>query len=522
MTTPTNTVTTTNHGIIPQDTSDPLSPEGALHRCITAELYSLKLAFQGRGMGDTLSDDILLWHDSFSEAITLKAIKLRNGDLNGTIEEYIEKLQLLLCVPSPFPFDRRGVWLDTDTNHSYGEMALLVHLSDHPPQPGQPPRSPMNLQSNAPFSVVRHPLVEQAIKWLDDTLLARHPLPRSEEIESRYEDHVRQRTLASIPYRDTLFAMQPQAVPNILAETEMLMTGRQQRARRREAEALQFLENLENEVMNEIQAVFQPNAVNEVGQQIAQRIDDLEQHAQQEIADLEQQIAAINVDVAQLEQDNEDNAARLVHIDEEIGLLGRENERRAMELHPLLQQERAEEELGRLLQQLEQLPDPVQERFAAFRIEMEEQMQRNEERVNAVEHNAEVQLQRLRVEILECAVDEMEDQIDRIEAREERLEESFTSLNQKLDKAEAHNVRIQLLSIQVEKAIKKREKSAMNGVLTTCVIVGACALATWGASVAIEALIAANGAAGGVTAGATAASAGGSGGKITAFVAVAL
>lgn len=476
MTLPINNLASTHFATVNQRL---LTPEDRLRTETNAEVASLERMINEHARGDPFSQEIILWCRSYQEAI-----RVPNGELNRVNALFTEQLQRLLRSPFPldYPFDRE-VFLGSD-NHTYGKKALFVYLSINPPSEGELPRSPLAPQNDAPFSVERHLLAEAMVAWLEARL---DDLPSSDELENRYRTLVAEGRLPELPSCRFSYSMQPPTAPRLNDRMGQLMARRQQQEIRQQLGALQLLRNLHRvdaEIRTEFNSI-QNNTI-EGMDQMTRRIENLNQQEQQHIAEAQHDIAVLNVEVAELQEDNAELAGRIARVQEEVQQQARDNRRAARMLDPVLREERQRGELARLVQQLQQLPNPWQERIATFRREMEEQFATNSARVDAVEQRADQQLQALQAGVLSCAVGEINNQISQIEARNVELRNRITQLSGDIHKAELANAQIELCANKVEKAIKERERSNTMGLVKTVVVIGACALASYGASLYVQ------------------------------------
>jgi prefoldin subunit 5 len=99
---------------------------------------------------------------------------------------------------------------------------------------------------------------------------------------------------------------------------------------------------------------------------------------------------------------------------------------------------------------------------------------RDFEQVDAIERNAERQLEMLQHEILQNAVGEIDQRLQGLEEDCIALNENLQLLDERIDAAEIACKKIQIQINEVEKAIEKREKAG-SGALDMLITIGVCA-----------------------------------------------
>lgn len=441
---------------------------------LKAEMSTLKYALEQQAMQDQLSQDLVVWNRKF-----LKALQFLEGDLESTVQAYIGHLQHLLSTPLPpyyAPFDMRPL-LGSD-GRTYGSKALHVYRSGEGVFLN---RSPVAQEDETPFYVKPHPIALVFVEWLNK----HHALQSSLEVQQRFNELLYAGQLKPLPVE-----VIPQDVPPInhaqaSADAQMarMMARRQRRLNEQPQPGLQNLAELQALNVQIQEALQQQEQAAEEGQQRRLHlIDGQGQRQRLQIEAAQNQMAALQQGVGELQQQNALNRERIEFIAQPVDQQALDNRRAARSLQNFQGNVRQRQELVHLVEALKRLPNPVQQALAPVQIDLAEQFLARQQRVEAVEDNAKEMVKQLQKEILESKAVELNREIKQLEQRNLVLREKQQGLQVRLHAVEMANIKIELQLNQLEKAKKERERKQIGGLVKTLLTIGACAIATWGVS----------------------------------------
>jgi len=137
---------------------------------------------------DRLSQDLILWLTTFESAMRVR------GNLQECIDLHVGYLQRFLQNPiAPYPPFDEEVLLGSD-GHCYGKKFLSIFLTEVEEE--YRGRSPLAPADPAPFTVIRHFVAEEFVRWLS----RRGSLLRCRELEEDYERLYQMGRLVPLPF----------------------------------------------------------------------------------------------------------------------------------------------------------------------------------------------------------------------------------------------------------------------------------------------------------------------------------
>lgn len=232
--------------------------EAYLRRRLTHELHTLRERITGFPQEDSLSRNLNLWLESFTNGVRLQELAGERAPLARVLERYTTYLQRFLRTPIPpfVPFDEE-VLLGSD-GHSYGKKFLTVYLYHETPELRK--RSPMEPANEARFTVTRHLFAEEFVKWLKD----RNGLLQSHELEADYQSLNNQGRLPPLPFpfqveleaEEEMIAQAIAAVENIVPFAQELFDQHQARMNHLDAEENARIEAAQAALQQAQQAFF--------------------------------------------------------------------------------------------------------------------------------------------------------------------------------------------------------------------------------------------------------------------------